>query len=102
MSGVYIKGMKMPENCAECPIGDPGDEFFVTTLYCPITGEEITGNYLARTRSKECPASYIPDHGRLIDADVLRSLCDDPHWCVWMSEIDDAPTIIPADIPTVE
>lgn len=38
----------------------------------------------------------VPDHGRLIDADVLRSKCDDPHWCVWMSEIDDSPTIIPA------
>lgn len=39
----------------------------------------------------------VPDHGRLIDADVLRAMCDDPHWCVWMSEIDDSPTIIPAD-----
>lgn len=30
---------------------------------------------------------------RLIDADALRAQCDPPHWCVWMSEIDDAPTI---------
>jgi hypothetical protein len=30
---------------------------------------------------------------RLIDADALRAQCGPPHWCVWMSEIDDAPTI---------
>ncbi len=30
---------------------------------------------------------------RLIDANALRAKCDAPHWCVWMSEIDDAPTI---------
>lgn len=30
---------------------------------------------------------------RLIDANALRAKCDEPHWCVWMSEIDDAPTV---------
>jgi hypothetical protein len=30
---------------------------------------------------------------RLIDADALINQCDAPNWCVWMSEIDDAPTI---------
>ena len=30
---------------------------------------------------------------RLIDADALREQCDDPFWCVWLNEIDDAPTI---------
>ena len=30
---------------------------------------------------------------RLIDADALREMCDSPYWCVWLSEIDDAPTI---------
>lgn len=30
---------------------------------------------------------------RLIDADALRAKCDAPHWCVWMSDIDDAPTV---------
>lgn len=30
---------------------------------------------------------------RLIDANALRAKCDAPHWCVWMSEIDDAPTV---------
>lgn len=30
---------------------------------------------------------------RLIDANALREKCDAPHWCVWMSEIDDEPTV---------
>ena len=30
---------------------------------------------------------------RLFDANALRAKCDAPHWCVWMSEIDDAPTV---------
>lgn len=29
----------------------------------------------------------------MIDADELIKKCDSPHWCVWMSEIEDAPTI---------
>lgn len=30
---------------------------------------------------------------RLIDKDALIKLCDSPHWCVWMSEIEDFPTV---------
>ena len=30
---------------------------------------------------------------RLIDKDALIALCDAPHWCVWMSEIEDFPTV---------
>ena len=30
---------------------------------------------------------------RLIDANALIAKCDAPHWCVWMSEIDDTPTV---------
>lgn len=41
--------------------------------------------------------SPVPPHGRLIDADALAAKCDDPHWCVWLSDIEDAPTVIPAD-----
>ena len=32
---------------------------------------------------------------RLIDADELREKCDAPYWCVWLSDIDNAPTIEP-------
>ena len=30
---------------------------------------------------------------RLIDKDALIELCDSPHWCVWMNEIEDFPTV---------
>ena len=30
---------------------------------------------------------------RLIDKDALIELCDSPHWCVWMTEIEDFPTV---------
>lgn len=39
----------------------------------------------------------IPDHGDLIDRDLLVEMCDDPHWCVWLNEIEDAPAVIPAE-----
>ena len=39
---------------------------------------------------------------RLIDADALRAQCDAPHWCVWMSEIDDAPTVDAVPVGVLE
>ena len=40
-------------------------------------------------------AAPVPKHGRLIDGDELAAGCDAPHWCRWLSEIEDSPTIIP-------
>lgn len=39
---------------------------------------------------------------RLIDANALRAKCDAPHWCVWMSEIDDAPTVDAVEVVRCE
>lgn len=76
MSGIYIR-MKMPIK-----------GYRLLLIHADGTVQSADG---------ETTAVSVPDHGRLIDADVLRSKCDDPHWCVWMSEIDDSPTIIPAN-----
>lgn len=35
----------------------------------------------------------MADEKRLIDKDALIKLCDAPHWCVWMSEIEDFPEV---------
>ena len=94
---LYISGMELPESCDKCFIGAPDSECIYTTWYCPITEEEISENCLSHKRSERCPLISVPDHGRLIDADVLRSKCNDPYWCVWMSDIDDSPSVIPAD-----
>lgn len=60
--GVLIKGMEMPQNCAECFVG-----------FCKQIGCEhyIGFNDYAITRHPDCPLVPVPPHGRLIDADAL-------------------------------
>lgn len=65
---VIVKGMDMPKNCKDCPFSDheawcliPGD--WRERYYCPDN-----------ERSEYCPLVEIPTpHGRLIDADKLKS-----------------------------
>lgn len=68
---VLIKGMEMPEKCANCPIcvamplGD-----YVVYHKCTLL------NLLAskRRRRNDCPLIPIPPHGRLKDADAFDSI----------------------------
>lgn len=68
---VLVKGMEMPEKCANCPIcvamplGD-----YVVYHKCALL------NLLAskRGRRNDCPLIPIPPHGRLIDADALKRM----------------------------
>lgn len=46
------------------------------------------------SRHVRCPLVPVPQHGRLIDADILAAKCDEPYWCVWLSDIEEAPTVI--------
>ena len=39
---------------------------------------------------------------RLIDKDELIKRCDSPHWCVWMSEIEDFPTVDAVSVEDLE
>ena len=49
-------------------------------------------------RLKDCPLRPLPEkHGRLIDGDELADGCDALHWCRWLSEIEDMPTIVEAE-----
>lgn len=98
---VYIKGRKPPNSCDDCWVSD-----------CP-NDEHIDG-YRMMDRPTYCPLIPVSDHGRLIDADALRCLYD-PHdygldgeqadeydryhvsLPVIRQNIDDMPTIIPAD-----
>lgn len=94
--GVYIKGMEMPTNCDECElctcyVREDGTE---ENYRCVITFYPI---HEFDERHEYCPLVEIPPHGRLIDADILASMCDAPNWCVWLTEIYDAPTIIEAE-----
>ena len=93
MSGIYIKGMEMPSNCCECPL----------TYYedgtCIFTGIEA----LSIGIQDACPLVPVPDHGDLIDRDALPwenqgfMLTDPDEWGLKIRDIENAPTIIPAD-----
>ena len=95
MSGVYIKGLKMPQNCLLCPFGDEFGK-------CCVNSELEDANELTHS----CPLIEIPDHGRLIDADALKytqayAPCGNGKYeavnIVYESDIDAAPTVIEAD-----
>ena len=62
---VLIKGMKMPKNCAECPVALSGK-------YCRINKTHTTYIKLP-IRPDHCPLVELPEkHGRLIDKDRLK------------------------------
>ena len=91
---VIVKGMEMPTSCASCRMAvcfaDTGRaKCYATLSYIdPERGK----------RSYDCPLRPLPEkHGRLIDGDELADGCDDPHWCRWLSEIEDMPTIVEAE-----
>ena len=102
MSGVYIRGMEMPKNCTDCDFRKKAaHEYLSDCLLCPFTG-----NVTPYTkRDVTCPLIPVPDHGRLIDADALDADLEkqDMKTGEWdaigfsISEIDNAPTIIPCD-----
>ena len=84
--------MEMPKGCWDCPCvnGEYG--------YCQADKEERQIED-PNGRPSWCPiiCSLPEGHGRLGDLDALAAGCDDPYWCRWLSEIEDAPTIVPAD-----
>lgn len=89
---VLIKGMQIPENCAECPVALSGK-------YCRINKTNATIRVLP-IRPDHCPLVELPDHhGRLIDADALAadSLKDGAYGYVGTKEIYDAYTIVEAE-----
>ena len=90
-----IVRMEMPERCCDCGMADG--------LTCMATGgvygRDVPKMTWIRRRPDWCPIiCQLPEgHGRLGDLDELAAGCDDPYWCRWLSEIEDAPTIVPAE-----
>lgn len=71
--GIYIKGMRMPENCIKCPMQFGG--------MCYVMPAEVDESRVAPTVEEAwkqgkpdwCPLVEVPEpHGRLIDGDALR------------------------------
>lgn len=61
--GVYIKGMRMPENCEKCMMRDG--------LYCMASDYKRISYGAMHRREEWCPLVDLGKHGRLIDADEL-------------------------------
>ena len=57
---VLIKGMKMPKNCLLCPFGNEFGE-------CCVNAALEDSNELTHS----CPLIELPDHGDLIDRNML-------------------------------
>lgn len=102
---VLIKGMEMPSCCMFCPISN----FSGCGLMVLMTTEEMLAD-----RPDWCPLVPVPPHGRLIDADRMRESIrmqtgllrlmggkfSDVAEMIekgFLQEIDNAPTIIPAE-----
>lgn len=110
--GVYLPNMKMPTSCDSRRIMTLEDTNCIPELYCgcPIVFKAHPQG--VGHRPDYCPLVEIPPHGRLIDADELRELYEewendkeagiDIDKChvpipVIRQNIDDAPTVIPAE-----
>lgn len=110
--GVYIKGMEMPQNCAECPMCYDMMECSVSPLKFWNGRTEIEQFDFCNERHPDCPLVELPEHGDLIDRDTLkRTFCahcdgyeyetgacvDGDQDCMDAKIIKYAPVIIPAD-----
>ena len=90
MSGIYIHGMEMP-----------ADGHIILRIYAD--GEVCIPTECAGVWGKVATAIPAPEHGRLIDADALigklhdECLFDYEARSVVYADIQDMPTIIPAD-----
>lgn len=86
--GVYIRGMEMPKSCGYCPMLDDYGDY----PFCQLTQEQRGYNFpVAVKRMDKCPLIPVPPHGRLIDADAYA----------FPGDLNDEPTVIPADIEEV-
>lgn len=112
MSGVYIKGMQMPERCIDCDFLHEDRNYYgdVISQNCFITNKELALH--KKERRPDCPLIDVPDHGRLGDFDALaKALRDEAlqHTIIGdlnrmtfgvgdaLCRISCAPTVIPAD-----
>ena len=85
---ILIRGLKMPKNCAECPVALSGK-------YCRIN-QTFTTYIKLPMRPDHCPLVELPEyHGRLVDANYLEEHADE--WLSTYNLIDSAPTIIEAE-----
>ena len=92
--GVYIKGIRMPENCIECMSSD-----LRTVIKC-TEWAKISAGRRYNERAWSCPLVDLGKHGRLIDADALEpdaDYDDGEFWAYSVTQVCDEPTIVEAE-----
>ena len=114
MSGIYIQGMEMPTSCIACRLnyGEKRPEHGLT-IYCPFSNGVIPwrDQPFNSGHLSSCGIVPVPEHGDLIDRDAL--LESEPEYFIpnynsdgyladgegayTSVQIEDAPTVIPAD-----
>ena len=63
--GVYIKGMEPPSGCRHC--------MYNKCSLCTLMPERGYDKTNGSQRREDCPMIPVPDHGDLIDAQVLHA-----------------------------
>lgn len=94
---VLIKDMEMPETCKLCYLSEFNPGFYA--YVCKPTGIRIDYDIAKIDRQRTiCPLVLIPPHGRLIDADVMRTKmkCNDDWRKPLVEWVDAQETIIEA------
>ena len=92
--GVYIKGIRMPENCIECMSSG-----LRTAIKC-TEWTKISAGRRENERAWSCPLVDLGKHGRLIDADALEpdaDYDDGEFWAYSVTQVCDEPTIVEAE-----
>ena len=92
--GVYIKGIRMPENCIECMSSG-----LRTAIKC-TEWTKISAGRRENERAWSCPLVDLGKHGRLIDADALEPDADYDYgefWAYSVTQVCDEPTIVEAE-----
>lgn len=96
---VLIEGMEMPKSCYSCPLRKREG----INIVCPVAQERfsVADVNILFYRLDSCPLVPVPPHGRLIDAEKLKSYWAPDHSRYFDADyfihtIDVAQTIIPA------
>ena len=69
MADNLIRGMEMPQNCRNCEFGVLVDTTYMIEYKCYILKQTVFDD---SKRLKDCPLQELPEHGDLIDRDVLK------------------------------
>ena len=69
---VLIRGMEMPESCCCCTFFEELEDDSVCTVCHARKHNNSLDHVSIFKRADWCPLVEVPQHGRLIDADVLK------------------------------